>query len=184
MLYIFGGLPGSGKSTLSRRLAHELKAVYLRVDTIEQALVEAGGRVSGPEGYAIAYRIAADNLTLGLSVIADTVNPLRITRAAWRDVAARAGAPFVEIELVCSNATEHRARVETRATDLVGFRLPTWNEVVSRVYEPWETDHIRIDTASQTPEESLMALKRALVLCRTDGQNPTDRLKQDDQGTS
>src|SRR5262245_36029931 len=103
MLYIFGGLPGTGKSALSRHLARSLKAVYLRVDTIEQALREAGGHVIGPEGYTIAYRIAEGNLALDLHVVADTVNPLQITRAAWRAVAARAGVPFVEIEVVCSN---------------------------------------------------------------------------------
>src|SRR3712207_6520723 len=139
MLYIFGGLPGTGKSTLSSHLAGKLKAVYLRVDTIEQALGEAGSQLSGPEGYMIAYRIAQDNLTLELPVVADTVNPLHITRSAWRQVARQSGVPFVEIEVVCSNQTEHRARVETRTADIVGFRLPTWAEVITRTYEPWQT---------------------------------------------
>src|ERR1051325_4434191 len=51
MLYIFGGLPGTGKSTLSQHLAREQRAVHLRIDTIEQALREAGCLVNGPEGY-------------------------------------------------------------------------------------------------------------------------------------
>jgi len=37
-LYIFAGLPASGKTTLAQLLAVELKAVHLRIDTIEQAL--------------------------------------------------------------------------------------------------------------------------------------------------
>ena len=37
-LYIFAGLPGTGKSELSQNLARERRAVYLRIDTIEQAL--------------------------------------------------------------------------------------------------------------------------------------------------
>ena len=36
MLYIFSGLPGCGKSTVAKMLSEKLKAVYLRVDTIEQ----------------------------------------------------------------------------------------------------------------------------------------------------
>jgi predicted kinase len=126
MLYIFGSLPGAGKSTLSRDLARKLRALHLRVDTIEQAICAGGGRVSGPEGYIVAYRIAADNLRLGLPVIADTVNPIEITRCAWREVAAKTGVPFVEIEVLCSDPAEHRRRVETRAADIEGFRLPTW----------------------------------------------------------
>lgn len=162
MLYIFGGLPGAGKSTLARHLALPRKALYLRVDTIEHALREAGGTVTGPEGYNIAYRIAADNLKLGLPVVADTVNPLQVTRRAWREVAQSLHIPFVEIEVICSSATEHRARVEERQADIPGFQLPTWKDVVEREYEPWETDHIVIDTAGQTAAQSIADLEAAL----------------------
>ncbi|CAM3662066.1 AAA family ATPase [Legionella longbeachae] len=34
MLVIFGGLPGTGKSSIARELAKHLKAVYLRIDTV------------------------------------------------------------------------------------------------------------------------------------------------------
>jgi predicted kinase len=163
MLYIFGGLPGTGKSTLSQHLARYQQAVHLRIDTIEQAFHEAGTLINGPEGYVVAYRIAADNLRLGLSVVADSVNPLQITRAAWRDVATQSGVAIVEIEVVCSNEAEHRARVTTRSTNISGLRLPTWAEVRSRVYEPWDTEHIVIDTAGQTVEQSIAALERALA---------------------
>jgi predicted kinase len=37
-LFIFSGLPGSGKTTLSKRLAKAKNAVYLRIDTVEQAM--------------------------------------------------------------------------------------------------------------------------------------------------
>ena len=163
MLYIFGGLPGTGKSTLSHHLSRKLKAVHLRVDTIEHALREAGANLAGPEGYNIAYRIAEDNLQLGLHVVADSVNPLQVTRTAWREVATRNGVPFVEIEVVCSNETEHRARVESRVADIAGFRLPTWDEVINRMYEPWDAERLLIDTAGQTPEQSIAALERALA---------------------
>ena len=40
-LLIFGGLPGTGKSTIARLLAARLGAVWLRIDSIEQALIRA-----------------------------------------------------------------------------------------------------------------------------------------------
>jgi predicted kinase len=163
MLYIFSGLLGTGKSVLSQGLARKHKAVYLRIDSIEQALREAGVLVSGPEGYLVAYEIANDNLRVGMNVVADSVNPLEITRTAWRDVARHAETSFIEIEVVCSNEAEHKQRVETRSTDLSGFRLPTWDEVVRREYEPWDREHIVIDTAGQTVEQSITALYRALT---------------------
>jgi predicted kinase len=80
MLYIFAGLPGTGKSTLSQRLARQLGAVHVRIDTIEQARRAAGLPLEGPEGYVVGYQMAPDNLRLGLDVVADSVNPLQVTR--------------------------------------------------------------------------------------------------------
>lgn len=163
MLYTFAGLPGTGKTTLARLLARDLKAVFLRIDTIEQALRESGGLDVGPEGYFVAYRLAAENLRLDLSVVADSVNPLQVTRSAWRDVAAVASVPHVEIEVVCSDSAEHRARVESRTADIPGHRLPTWAEVLSREYEPWDRTLLRLDTAGRTIAETYAELVAALV---------------------
>lgn len=162
MLFIFGGLSGVGKTELSANLARKMGAVHLRIDTIEQALRDEGHGLRGPEGYVIAYRVAADNLRLGLPVVADSVNPIRITREAWRDVAQTAGVPFYEIEVVCSDAGEHRRRVEGRRSTVPGLRLPTWQDVVEREYELWESEPIVVDTAGQTPAQSKRALAEAL----------------------
>jgi predicted kinase len=47
-------------------------------------------------------------------VIAESVNPLPVTRAAWRETAGRAGVPAVEVEVVCSDLAEHRRRAAGR----------------------------------------------------------------------
>ena len=165
MLIVFGGLPGTGKSSVSRLLARRLDGtLYLRIDTIEQALRTCGtlaGRVS-VEGYVVAYRIAEDNLVDGGTVIADCVNPLAVTRDAWVDVAQRAGVRLVEIEVVCSNAEEHRRRVETRATDVPGLALPTWDAVQSRDYQVWDRPRIVLDTAKLTAPACVDVLVSAL----------------------
>ena len=162
MLIIFGGLPGTGKTTLARELARRIAAVYLRVDTIEQAMARSSLRIRPAEdaGYAVGYAVAEDNLRLGRVAVADSVNPIDVTRTAWLSVARRAGCPGIEIEVVCSDPTEHRRRVETRAPDFPGVRLPTWQDVVGREYAPWLHDHIVIDTAGRPAEacvETLLA---------------------------
>lgn len=111
----------------------------------------------GPAGYVVAYGIAGDNLILGRTVIADSVNPLHITRASWLSVAHAAGVKAVEVEVVCSDEAEHRKRVETRVTDVEGLVKPIWKEVSERAYDEWHGP-IVIDTASTTVEAAVEEL--------------------------
>ena len=157
MLIAFSGLPGTGKTTIARRLAAHLGATYLRIDTIEQALRDQGIQAT-TEGYAVAYRLAADNLRLGRTVIADSVNPLAITRNAWQAVATETNTRIIEIETICSDPTEHRNRVESRTTDVPNLILPTWDKVQSRDYEPWNHPHLVIDTAAMSIQAAVAAI--------------------------
>jgi predicted kinase len=169
MLVVFGGLPGTGKTTIARELASQLGAVHLRIDTIEQALRNCGvlvGHSMEDAGYRVAYALAADNLCIGRTVIADSVNPLSVTRDAWLEVARRSGVKAVEIEVVCSDENEHRKRAETRKSDIPGLRLPTWQEVITREYHAWAREHIVIDTAHRSVKESTKSLQEAIAAQR------------------
>lgn len=166
MLVVFSGLPGVGKTTIARALAASLGAVHLRIDTIEQALRNAGWKVDG-EGYSVAYALAEDHLGLGHIVVADCVNPWPLTRDQWRSVAARAGVRVVDVELVCSVVDEHRRRVESRVADLAGHRLPTWAEVVERDYRPWSRERLVIDTAVLDVDESVRTIRSEVDRCRS-----------------
>jgi predicted kinase len=155
MLIVFGGLPGVGKTTLAKAVAREWDAVYLRVDTVEQALrfsETLSGEV-GPAGYLVAYRLAEENLSIGRTVVADSVNPLNMTRDAWLSVAANASKNAIEIEVICSDPSEHQRRVETRKADVDGLSCPTWKAVLDRAYEDWTRPHLVIDTAEKPIEE-------------------------------
>lgn len=159
MLIIFGSLPGTGKTTIARALALRIKATLLRIDSLEHALVESRlvreANEIGPAGYMAAYALAADNLRLGLTVVADSVNPLTITRDAWRETALKNGSDYLEIEVKCSDPVEHQRRVESRQSDIPGFIPPTWQEVLDREYHPWNRDHLVVDTASLSVDQSV-----------------------------
>lgn len=161
MLIVLSGLPGVGKTTIARELARSLTAVHVRVDSIEQALRQ-GGLAVVAEGYAVAQAVAADNLRVGQTVIADCVNPWPLTRDEWRAVGEQLGVPVVEVEVICSDQVTHRHRVESRVADIVGHRLPTWQEVVERDYRAWDRPRLVIDTAEETGQQSVQAVLSAL----------------------
>jgi predicted kinase len=166
-LYIFSGLPGSGKTTLSQSLAAHLGAAHLRIDTIEQALRDLYSVDVQGEGYRLAYRIAADILRSGVSVVADSCNPIELTRREWEQVALDAGVRYVNIEVVCSDLHEHRQRVETRTSTVPGLRLPTWREVEKREYHEWTVKRIVLDTSRRREAECVEALLTELSALNT-----------------
>jgi predicted kinase len=153
-----------GKTTVARIVAARRRADFIRIDAIEQAMRSAGvlakpGGV-GPAGYMAAYALAEANPRLGLPVVADCVNPVPETRAAWRQVAAPG--PIVEIEVVCSDAAEHKRRVETRSSDLPGLVPPSWASVRRHEYRPWTEPRLMLDTARLDAETAASMVHAAM----------------------
>jgi predicted kinase len=156
ILIEFGGLPGTGKSTLAQHLALRTGAVLLRVDEIESAMRrnQLTAEQTGIAAYSVAHDLAASHLRRGLTVIADAVNPVEAPRAGWRNLARDCGARHMVIETHCPDTAEHRRRVEQRVasptTDLPGWSYPTWSEVQRRAeeYQPRCYDRLVVDTTT------------------------------------
>lgn len=140
LLVVLAGRPGTGKTTLARRLAGALQAAYLRIDAIETAVVRCGltQRPVGTVGYVVAHEIAAATLSLGTSVVVDAVNPVAEARVGWQSLAELAHLVF--LETVIANEDEHRRRVTARRPDLKDQIVPTWDDVVAGDYLPWEVE--------------------------------------------
>jgi predicted kinase len=148
-LVVMAGLPASGKSSVARELARRIGAVWLRIDSMDQAIWASGTAPSDLRDwtYRAAQAVAVDNLKIGRDVIADCVNDSQKARDGWSESGRRSGVDVVWLEIICSDPAEHRRRVETRTSDTAGPALPDWDAVVQRGYDPWERDHLIVDTA-------------------------------------
>lgn len=162
MFYIFGGLPGTGKSVLSKYLSEVTGATYLRIDTIEQSLRDNGITNIYDRGYKVAAAVALENLKLGHSVITDSTNPVADSRELWRNVANQAQVQFCEIEIICSDKHEHEQRIINRISDIPTLQQPSWESVLNREYHPWNTERIVLDTTKRTITQSKRDMLDAL----------------------
>ena len=180
-LIVLAGLPAVGKSSLARALAQRTGAVWLRVDSMDQAIWASGTAPADLQDwtYRAAQAVAADNLALGREVIADCVNDLQAARAGWQAAGDRAGAEVVWLQIVCSDPAEHRRRVETRTSDIAGLPLPAWDAVRARDYQPWDRPPVTIDTADTSLAECVAAALAALARPTADGRRAAAAKKPD-----
>jgi predicted kinase len=163
MLIALADLPGTGKTTIARLLAHRLPAAHVRIGTIEQALLRAGfTALSGPEGYLVAYGVAADNLRLDHHVIADCVNAVQVSRDAWEKVAVECQVGYLAVHLACSDADDHRRRVSERRGDIQSHVLPTWEQVSASRFDPPAPGVLLIDTCACSAEGAIEQIMRRL----------------------
>jgi len=167
ILVCFSGLPAVGKTTLAKRVASALGAVYLRVDTVEQTM-RAGGfseeQICG-NGYSVVCSLATENMLLGRQVVADQVNPWALTREMFHEAARAAGGTCLDVEVTCSDLAEHKRRVSERVSDIDGLEPPDWEAVQSRDYHPWDRPVVKIDTAKMSEADAVAAILRAFTRC-------------------
>jgi predicted kinase len=163
--FIFCGQPGTGKTTLSKLWAKEIKATYIRIDTIEQAIIRTDclSEKLNDEGYQVAFALAGENLSMNNSIVVDGVNSLKIIRNRWQEITRQNSASIQFIEISCWDKELHQTRIETRNSDIKGHQLPSWFDVCNTTYEPCEPTAHRLDTAHRTIEETYAKLRDSLI---------------------
>ena len=144
-LHLMVGLPGSGKTTLAKKLEQELPAMRLTPD-------EWMARVVG-DGYdeakravveAMLWDIAAQGLRLGINVILDFGFWSRVEREDYRALAAKLGADakvhFLDVRSV---ALVQRLHARNAAIPSETFHIePTDLEAWSEMFEPPTSDEM------------------------------------------
>ncbi|HEY2791311.1 MAG TPA: AAA family ATPase, partial [Micromonosporaceae bacterium] len=160
-----------GKSMVADALGRELRAPVLSVDPIEAALWRAGVDRAQPTGYA-AYAVADAQarslLALGLDVVIDAVNNIRVAQDGWIAVAREVRVPLRVVEVVCSDLDLHAERLARRDRGLGPELEPDWDRVLERraESEPWPVDHLTLDSVDDPAANLTRALAYVADMAR------------------
>jgi adenylylsulfate kinase len=162
----FTGLSGSGKSTIAEMLYHEFQARGLKTEILDGDVVRQN--LSKGLGFSKEDRdtnimrigFVANLLTRnGVATICCPISPYQETRDANRELIGE----FVEVYVhaTLDELAEHRdpkgLYKKAMAGEITGFTG------VDDPYEVPENPELRVDTMTQTPEESLQHVLTTLV---------------------
>ncbi|MBX3375194.1 MAG: AAA family ATPase [Phycisphaeraceae bacterium] len=176
------GLPGSGKSGVTRLIERDCPVTVLASDVVRKALM--GVAVSDRSGhgargalytedvtrrvYQELARRGAEACSAGGVVVYDATSPTKALRSILRDSAAQAGAPSIVVHLV-ADPQETRRRLERRSRDPAEPSDADWRvylAAAARFETPdptFEGAVITLDT-TRTDEESLLDALLARIL--------------------
>jgi hypothetical protein len=143
VLIVFGGVPGSGKSTVSERVGAALDIPVFALDWLFGALTPFGmlhRQDLMAVGEELLTTLAYRQLAAGRSAILDTTSEEPAVRARWASLASAAGAAFVPVVCACPDEAIHRERVERRVRGIPGWAdAGNWANASARLaaFPPW-----------------------------------------------
>lgn len=140
-LVIFSGLPGVGKSTLADRLVQVLRWPLLRIDDLVIDIPADVGPTFWDEKVSILLTLAETQLSLGLSVIVDSIF-MGLDRVHAQELARKYGAAFRPVYCFISDETLWRQRVTQRVDMFQNPAVATWERVLHQreYFEKWDAD--------------------------------------------
>lgn len=149
---LIGGLPGSGKSTLSEALASKLKMPLFSKDRLEASIVQNGlaqPNALNDVGYTLLKNLVDEHEKLNQSVIIDFIaNKTRVAKL-WPSLLST---NLIVIECICSDRLTHKNRIESRTRGIDGWYELSWEDVekASREYKPLVADRLIVDSMDTT----------------------------------
>ncbi len=152
VLIVVSGLPGTGKSHFSRRLAEDLPSVVLESDALRKRLIRSP-RYNASESnrlFDACHVLIEELLSRGLSVILDATNLIETHRERLYKIADRAGARLTLVWVKAPpELVEERLAVragDSSRPDSSDADLGVYNAMRGRV-ERIGRNHIVVDTS-------------------------------------
>jgi predicted kinase len=177
VVVLVAGIPGAGKSTLAEGLARRLRTPVFSLDWVMGSLVLARAVTDSNAVEVVDLQLTAAvarQVQLGIDVIVDVAGHTREERGRWRELTERLGGVFVGVECVCSDAVVHRERVEGRDRGIPGWHATVpWQHVerMRGLWEPWDEDHLVLDSAVESPEGAVLRVLELVRGLRSTGEN-------------
>lgn len=145
MLFVFCGLPGTGKTTVANIIARKLNASIISTDYIRKKLFENPTYQNWEKGlvYRVMY-LLAEHLSKTETCILDAVFTKEQHRNIAKEIARKNKVPVHFVEFVCNEEVIFKRIVEKRrglsdADYQIYLKL-------KKEYEPIKFDHILVDT--------------------------------------
>jgi adenylyl-sulfate kinase len=168
------GIPGAGKTTLSRLVADGLRRRGIAVEILDgdeiRASLSKGLGFSRADRAVNLHRIGYVARLLarnGVHVIVAAVSPYQQTRAEIREQINREGLPFFEVYVQCSLEVAEARDPKGMYRLARAGKIPTFT-AVSDPYEPPTAAEITLHTEQERPEQTA-----ARLLARLLDQNPS-----------
>ncbi len=151
-LILFSGLPGCGKTTLARYTAQQFKIPLFAKDRFQRVLRDKVAHATAIDGYWVMMDQAAEQLSLGLSVILDAVFPKHGFRDIVRQMVSEYEARFRPVCCYFSDETLWRSRLANRVHQYVPDWEPVgWDKIlqIRDEYEDWNQEEcLHLDAKS------------------------------------
>lgn len=141
------GLPGVGKSTVSKAIADAVDGEVLRTDVIRQEIVENPVYTAEEKRrvYDALFERAREHLTDGRTVVLDGTYRRRTYRDRARDLAADLDTGFDLVSVQCDESVvEHR--IAERENDASEADFEVYRQYRDS-FEPFVGDHLTIDNS-------------------------------------
>jgi predicted kinase len=142
------GLPGVGKSTVSKAIADAVDGEVLRTDVIRQEIVENPVYTAEEKRrvYDELFERARDQIADGRTVVLDGTYRRRTYRDRARELAAELDTGFDLVTVQCDESVVER-RIAEREDDASEADVEVYRQY-RESFEPFVGDHLSIDNSS------------------------------------
>ena len=156
------GIPGTGKSTLARRICELTNAILLDVDTVKSSVMSSFDgdidfKFTSKISYDIIFSLADDNLKVGNSVIIDSPCSFEIILERGENLAKKHGAFYKFIECHLEDLDEvNRRRIMRDILPSQAYNTPIdenqYRDSIGKLKRPADGNHLLVNTSQMVDE--------------------------------